>query len=98
MAGIENILTNALKSLFAVSEAYPRLQASQNYQRLQDDIKETENLISQYRETYNQTVLDFNTMVQTFPNLLVAALFGFKEEDLFEPGKEGREDVQLTTP
>lgn len=98
MAGIENILTNALKSLFAVSEAYPKLLASTNYQKLQDDIKETENLISQYRETYNQTVLDFNTMVQTFPNLLAAALFGFKEEELFEPGKEGREEVQLSAP
>lgn len=83
-AQADNMLTSALKSLFAVSEAYPDLQASKNYQDLRVDIKETEDLIAQYREEYNQTVLDFNTMVQTFPNLLVAGLFNFPEEELFE--------------
>ena len=94
---IENMLTSTLKSLFAVSESYPDLQASQNFQRLQGDIKETENLIAQYRETYNQSVMDFNTMVQTFPNLLVASSFGFNEEELFQPGVGGRDEVKITS-
>ena len=94
-AKAENMLAQTLKSLFAVSEAYPKLRASENYQRLQDDLKETENSIAQYRETYNQTVLDFNTMVQTFPNLLVASLFGFQQEELFQPSVEGRADVEI---
>jgi len=94
-AKAENMLTEALRSLFAVSEAYPELQASKNYSKLQDDLKETENLISAYRETYNQTVLDFNTQIQTFPNLLAAGLFGFKEEELFNPPTSSREDIKL---
>ncbi len=83
-AKAENFLSQTLRSLFAVSENYPKLQASENFKQLQTDIKETENLVSGYRETYNQTVLDYNTHIQTFPNLLAAALFGFKEEELFE--------------
>ena len=94
-AKIDNMLTQALKSLFAVSEAYPKLQASTNYQRLQDDIKETEDNIAKYRETYNQTVLDFNTLIQTFPNLLVSSLFGFKDEELFQPTDGGRREIDI---
>lgn len=94
-AKADNMLTDTLRSLFAVSEAYPQLQASKNYTQLQTDLKETENLISNYRETYNQTVLDYNTTIQTFPNLLVANLFGFHEEELFNPPASSREDVVL---
>lgn len=94
-AQADNILTSALKSLFAVSEDYPDLVASKNYQELRADIKETEDLIAKYREEYNQTVLDFNTMIQTFPNLLVASLFGFQEEELFETDVEGKQEVKL---
>lgn len=96
-AQADNMLTSALKSLFAVSEAYPDLQASKNYQDLRVDIKETEDLIAQYREEYNQTVLDFNTMVQTFPNLLVAGLFNFPEEELFETDLENKQEIELTS-
>lgn len=94
-AQADNMLTQALRSLFAVSEDYPDLVASKNYQDLRIDIKETENSIAQYRETYNQTVLDFNTMIQTFPNLLAASLFGFKQEELFETDTEGKHEVKL---
>lgn len=94
-AKADNMLTSALKSLFAVSEDYPDLVASKNYQDLRIDIKETEDLVAQYREGYNQTVLDFNTMVQTFPNLLAAKLFGFEQEELFETTKEGKAEVNL---
>lgn len=95
-AQADNMLTAALKSLFAVSEDYPDLVASKNYQELRIDIKETENLIAQYREEYNQTVLDFNTMIQTFPNLLVANLFSFPEEELFETDVEGKHEIKLS--
>lgn len=94
-AAADNMLTSALKSLFAVSEAYPELLASKNYQALQADIKETENLIANYRETYNQSVLSFNTKVQIFPNLMVAKLFGFGEEELFTPAPMDRSDIKI---
>lgn len=95
-AQADNMLTAALKSLFAVSEDYPELLASKNYQELRADIKETEDRIAQYREEYNQTVLDYNTMIQTFPNLLIAGLFGFEEEELFDAG-EGKAEIKLAT-
>lgn len=94
-AKADNMLSQTLKTLFAVSEAYPELRASENYQSLRGDIKETEDRIAQYRETYNQTVLDYNTTVQTFPNLLVANLFGFLEEELFETDSEGKHEIKL---
>ncbi|MBM3208859.1 LemA family protein [Candidatus Shapirobacteria bacterium] len=91
----DNMLTSTLRSLFAVSEDYPDLLASTNYQQLRADIKETENLIANYREKYNQTVLGFNTMIDTFPNLLAANLFGFKDEELFETDVAGKQEVSL---
>lgn len=94
-AKADNLLTSTLKTLFAVSEAYPELRASENYQSLRGDIKETEDRIAQYREQYNQTVLDYNTTIQTFPNLLVANLFGFQEEELFETDAEGKQEIKL---
>ncbi len=94
-AQVDNILTSALRSLFAVSEDYPDLVASKNYQDLRADIKETEDRIAQYREEYNQTVLNFNTMLQTFPNLLAASLFGFKDEELFETDLEGKREISI---
>lgn len=96
LAKVENMLSATLRSLFALSEAYPKLVASENYRRLQNDIKETENLIAQYRETYNQTVLDYNTAIQIFPNLLVAGLFAFGEEELFHP-EEAIAEVKISS-
>lgn len=92
----DNMLTATLRSLFAVSEAYPKLKASENYQSLNQQIEETENKIAEYRETYNQTVLGFNTLVQTFPNLLAAKLFGFTEQELFETSSADSKDIKLT--
>jgi len=94
-ATAENMLTSTLKSLFAVSENYPELKASGNFKDLQNQLTETENLISSYRETYNQTVLDYNTMIQTFPNLLAAGIFGFKEEELFQADSEDKNSIKL---
>lgn len=92
-----NMLTSTLKSIMAISEAYPELKASENYQKLSDELEQTENSIATYRETYNQTVLNYNTMLQTFPNLLAASIFGFKEEELFEPQPQDTVDVNLSS-
>lgn len=94
-AAADNFLTSTLRSLFAVSEAYPKLLASENYQKLNQQLEQTENQVAVYRETYNQTVLNYNTMVQTFPNLLAARLFGFAEEELFEVPPLDSADVKL---
>src|SRR3989338_2468943 len=83
-ASADNFLTSTLKSLFAVTEAYPKLLASENYKQLTAQLEQTENQIAVYRETYNQTVLRYNTSLQIFPNLLAAKLFGFSEQELFE--------------
>lgn len=95
-AQADNMLTATLRSLFAVSEAYPKLRASENYQKLNETLQQTENAIAEYRETYNQTVLDYNNKLQIFPNLLVANLFGFQEEELFAPQQPAdTQDISL---
>jgi LemA protein len=76
-------LTAALGRLFAVAEAYPELKASENFLRLQDDLTDTEDKISAARRYYNATVMYFNTAVQTFPWLLLARPFGFREREFF---------------
>jgi LemA protein len=83
-AKAENMLTDTLRSLFAVSESYPKLQANANYADLQSQLEETENLIAQYREQYNVTVQQYNNLIQVFPNLIPAAVFKFAEEDFFD--------------
>lgn len=83
-AKAENMFSQTLRSLFSVVEAYPKLQASENFQQLREDLKETENLIARYREEYNLTVQEYNNLIQTFPNLLAAALFQFRSEELFQ--------------
>src|SRR3989338_6789786 len=74
----ENMLSGALKSLFAVAEGYPDLKASQNFLKLQDELSDTENKIQAARRFYNGQVRDFNTKIQIFPNNLVASLLHFK--------------------
>lgn len=92
---INNTLSQTLKSIFAVSESYPQLRASENFQRLQDQLKETEDAIAQARNMYNNSVLNYNTRVQTFPSLLAAALFGFREEEYFDAGDKDRQSIVL---
>lgn len=84
----ENMLTGALKSLFAVSENYPDLKASQNFLQLQDELKDAEDKIQAARRFYNGNVRDFNTAAQTFPHNLVASIFGFSPRDFFELQEE----------
>ena len=82
-AEANDILTAALGRLFAVAEAYPELKASQNFLRLQDELTDTEDKISAARRYYNATVMSFNNGVQSFPWLLLARPFGFREREFF---------------
>ncbi|HCM38199.1 MAG: LemA family protein [Candidatus Gottesmanbacteria bacterium GW2011_GWB1_43_11] len=82
-ARADNMLTQTLRSLFMVVENYPKLQASDNYKQLREDLVDTENLIAMYREDYNRSVQRYNNLIQTFPNLFVAQLFKFYEEEFF---------------
>jgi len=84
-AKADNMLTETLRSLMMVTEAYPELKADKNFQELHRDLLSTENMVARYREEYNKTVERFNNMIQTFPNLLVASLFAFTAEPLFQP-------------
>jgi len=80
----ENQLTGALKTLFAVSEAYPDLKANQNFLQLQKELGDTEDKIQAARRFYNTTVMTLNTALQSFPGNLISSTFGFKAMDLFE--------------
>lgn len=83
-AQAENVLTGALKSLFAVAEAYPDLKANQNFMSLQEELTGTENKVAFSRQFYNDTVMTFNTQIQVFPSNLIANMFNFKSRDFFE--------------
>ena len=80
----ENMLTGALKSLFAVAEAYPDLKANQNFLQLQEELTNTEGKIAYARQFYNDTVMSFNTAIQSFPANVFAGMFGFGQRDYFE--------------
>jgi LemA protein len=83
-AQAENVLTGALRSVFAVAEAYPQLQASQNFRDLQENLTATEDKIAFARRFYNGNVRDYNTGLQTFPTNILAGMFGFTAEQYFE--------------
>ncbi|HOF19472.1 MAG TPA: LemA family protein [Phycisphaerae bacterium] len=83
-AEAENMLTGALKQLFALSEAYPNLKANENFAQLQEELTSTENKISFSRQHYNDSSAVYNTARETFPNNLVAGVFGFQRQDFFE--------------
>jgi len=83
-AKAENMLTQTLRSLFAVVENYPDLKANQNMLALQEELASTENKISFSRQFYNDNVMQYNTAIQTVPNNIIAGMFNFKEEAFFE--------------
>jgi LemA protein len=87
-AAAENALTATLRSLFAVVENYPDLKANQNVLELQEQLTTTENQISFSRQHYNATVLDYNTSIATFPNVLLAGPFGFTKREFFDAEPE----------
>jgi len=93
----ENMLTGALKSLFAVSENYPDLKANENFLELQRELSDTENKIQAARRFYNTNVRDLNIKVETFPSNFIANMFKFSKEDFFEleEGAEAKEVVEV---
>jgi LemA protein len=92
----ENMLTGALKSLFAVVENYPELKANQNFLMLQEELAGTEGKIAYARQFYNDTVMKFNTKQQVFPSNIIANMFGFQEKEYFEIEEpEAREAVKV---
>jgi len=92
----ENVLSGALKSLFAVSEAYPDLKANQNFLKLQDELADTENKIQAARRFYNANVRDLNTKTESFPPNIIAHAFGFSKMEFFElEGAAEKEPVEV---
>lgn len=83
-AQAENMLSGALKSLFAVAEAYPDLKANQNFLALQSELSDTENKIQAARRFYNSNVRDLNTAVESFPSNLIAGMFNFSKKEFFD--------------
>lgn len=85
-AAANDQLASALKSLFAVAEAYPKLEASANFKELQEELSDTEDKVAYSRQFYNTVVMDYNTSLKVFPNVLFATTLGFTDEEFF--GKE----------
>ena len=95
-AQAENMISQALKRLFAVSEAYPQLRATENFQMLQEELSGTESKIAYARQFYNDTVLMYNNLIQSFPANMIANMGGFMAKDYFEIEEEAaRGPVQV---
>jgi LemA protein len=94
-ARAENVITTALRSLFGVAEAYPDLKANQGFLALQEELSGTEGRIAYARQFYNDTVLDYNNRLQSFPSLLVAGPLRFREREYFEADDAARGPVQV---
>lgn len=95
-AQANNMLTDALKSLFAVAEAYPDLKASDTFRDLQRQLEDTEDKIAYSRQFFNSNVLEYNTKLKVFPNNMFCGMFGFKEEEFFEAEETERKNVKVT--
>ena len=94
-AKAENMITGALKSLFAVAEAYPDLKANENFAQLQEELSSTEGRIAYARQFYNDSVQSYNTKIQTVPANLIAGPFGFREREYFEADDDSRGPVRV---
>lgn len=94
-AEAENMLTGALKTIFALAENYPDLKANQNFLDLQKTLTDIENAIQPARATYNDAVRALNTKMEVFPNNLIAGPFGFKKREFFEIKEEERENPKV---
>lgn len=87
----ENVLTGALRQLFAVAEAYPDLKANQNFLNLQEELTSTEDRVAYARQFYNDSVLKYNNKIQTIPSNVIAGMFNFNEREYFETEEQSRE-------
>ncbi len=88
----DNMVTSALKSIFAIAEAYPELRAVESFAKLQDELSDTENKIQAARRFYNGNVRDLNTQIETFPANLIAGSFGFTKREFFELAEEAAKE------
>jgi LemA protein len=95
-AQAENMISGALKSLFALSEAYPDLKANQNFSQLQEELTGTEGRIAYARQFYNDTVYRYNTKIQSFPTNVLANMFSFSEREYFQADDESRGPTQVS--
>jgi LemA protein len=94
-AQAENMLTGALRSLFAVAEAYPDLKANQNFLNLQEELTSTEDRIAYARQFYNDQVLSYNNGIATFPRNLIAGMFNFQKREYFDAAPEDEAPVHV---
>jgi len=94
-AEAENVVTGALKSLFAVAEAYPELKANENFLALQEELSGTESKIAYARQYYNDSVQSYNTKIQSFPAMIIASRGGFTEREYFEADDTSRGPVRV---
>jgi len=94
-AKANNQLTSTLKSLFAVAEAYPTLQANQNFMMLQEELSGTESKIAYARQAYNDSVLSYNNGVQMFPGSMIAGMFNFKQREFFKTDEVEKAAVKV---
>jgi len=94
-AAAEGILGQALGRLFAVAEAYPELQADENFRQLQGQLEETENRVAVSRQVYNDTVLSYNNALQTFPGAVLAGPFGFTAREFYEVTEEAQREAPV---
>ena len=95
-AQANNFLTQTLRSLFAVSERYPDLKANQNFMDLQNELSDIEEKIAFARQFYNRNVMSYNTRIQTFPNVVMANMFGFERFEFFEAEEAAREAPEVS--
>jgi LemA protein len=91
----QNQITSALKSLFAVAEAYPQLKANENFMMLQEEISGTESKIAYARQFFNDQVMTYNTLIQTFPGNVIAGMFGFTQHEYFPMEDVAREPIKV---
>src|SRR3989344_8525012 len=96
MAKADNQLSGALKSIFAVAESYPKLEASQNFIQLQEELSGTESKIAYARQFYNDSVNDWNVKLQSFPSNLIAKIFSFSEKEFFKTEESERKNVKVS--
>lgn len=94
-AQANNQLTQALKTLFAVAEAYPALRATENFKALQEELSDTENKIAYSRQFYNSNVMDYNTKLAIFPTSIFASIFNFKPAEFFATSEAEKKAVKV---
>lgn len=94
-AAANDMLSGALKSLFAIAEAYPNLRASENFKELQEELSDTETKVAASRQFYNTNVLDLNNSLEVMPSAIVGQMFGFKKEDFFKATEEEKKDIEV---